>query len=56
MEGKLKKLKFVLAEKAAELVVALRDPTALEVALVMWALLTTWEEEKAKRKTKVNKE
>lgn len=52
MEGKLKKLKFALAEEAAELVVALRNPTTLEVALVMWALLTTWEEEKAKTENK----
>ena len=52
MNGKLKQLKFKLAAQAAELVVALKEPTAVEVALVMWALLTTWEEEKVKKENR----
>lgn len=41
-------LKFDLAAEAAELLKALEEPTVEEVTLVLWVLLTTWEEACAK--------
>ena len=40
-------MKFDLAAEAAELLKALDEPTAEEVTLVLWALLTAWEEASA---------
>lgn len=48
MNRKLEQLKFDLAAEAANLLKALEEPTAEEVTLVLWALLTAWEEACAK--------
>ena len=50
MNKKLEKLKFDLAEEAAGLLQTLKEPTAEEVAMVIWAVITTWEEASAKLK------
>ena len=50
MNEKLEKLKFDLAEEAAGLLQTLKEPTAEEVAMVIWAVITTWEEASAKLK------
>ena len=48
MNKNLARLKFDLAAEAADLLKTLEEPTAEEVTLVLWALLTTWEEACAK--------
>lgn len=44
--------KFALTAKAAEVVHSLKDPTVEEIALVMWALLTTWDEVRSRPQTR----
>ena len=48
MNKKLEQLKFDLAAEAAYLLKTLEESTAEEVALVLWMLLTTWDEACAK--------
>lgn len=48
MNKELEQLKFNLAAEAADLLKTLEEPTAEEVTLVLWTLLTTWEEACAK--------
>lgn len=43
--------KFTLTAEAAEVVHSLKEPTVEEIALVMWALLTTWDEVRSRRQT-----
>ena len=52
MNRKLASLKFTLTAQAAEVVHSLKEPTVEEIALVMWALLTTWDEVRSKPRTK----
>lgn len=55
MNKKLEKLKFDLAEEAAGLIQSLKEPTAEEVAMVIWAVITTWEEACAKPRKETDK-
>lgn len=48
MNKELEQLKFNLAAETADLLKTLEEPTAEEVTLVLWTLLTTWEEACAK--------
>lgn len=48
MNMKLEQLKSDLAAETAGLLKELEEPTAEEVTLVLWALLTAWEEARAK--------
>ena len=44
--------KFTLTAQAAGVVHALKEPTVEEIALVMWALLTAWDEVRSKTQTR----